>query len=354
MAELSVVDVALGVLFALVLVLLFGGLGAWSGGRAASREPSAGGRVACWANVVAWLFPPLGLFTSTYVLAMHKDSWTSRKAITGLASVCLLLSLLNSAIGARGGVETARDRAAARDGRSEPSAFDKVPLRQVESLGGPPPTQTPPTQTPPTQPGPGQDASSVGGRAKVVGSSELPEGFGAVAVDPRNKRVFVSSPVASSVGVLDFDGKLERTISGVPGAASLLVEGSKLYVAATTAGRIEVFDTASLKRTEVLGQGALVSPGPLAMAGGRLWTSTGSCGGFGTKLVAIDLSSKAVVEHPLDGRSSYCVGMATSPADPNVLLTFEPGLSPATITRLDVSAPVPSVVRPSGSRSSGT
>ncbi len=105
-----------------------------------------------------------------------------------------------------------------------------------------------------------------------------------------------------------------------------------------------MLDAATFEPLARYAEGTLVSPGPLAKAGGRLWTSTGSCGNFQTTLVSIDPATGATVVHSPLGSLRYCMELTSSPTDPNMLLGFEPGLSPATVTRLDVSGAVPTLV----------
>jgi hypothetical protein len=169
------------------------------------------------------------------------------------------------------------------------------------------------------------------------GGQQLPDGYNAIAVDEVRRQVFVSSAQANVVSVLDFDGRLVHTIKGIAGPGALLVDGDRLFVVSTTAGRIDVLNASTFKPLARYGEGTLVKPGPLVKAGGRLWTSTGSCGAFKTMLVSINPVSGATVVHPLIDGLSYCIELTASTSDPNLLLAFQPGLSPPTIVRLDVS-----------------
>lgn len=182
---------------------------------------------------------------------------------------------------------------------------------------------------------------------------QLPDGFGSITVDTERGRVLVSSPKADVVSVLDLEGRTIRRVEIPGGPGSLLVDGDRLYVVATTAARIAVLDASTFEALGHYGNGILVKPGPLVRAGGRLWTSTGECGRFGTALVSIDPGSGVAVVHPPIDNLRYCIDLAASPADPNLLLGYEPGLSPATLVRLDVSGSAPMVATSRRSSSLG-
>ena len=170
----------------------------------------------------------------------------------------------------------------------------------------------------------------------------LPNGFGAIEVDPATQRVFVSSTASSVVTAVADNGAVLGSIT-VPGAGALLVDGPTLYVASTTAGRIDAFNTATLAPTASYGAGWLVKPSSLVKAGGLLWTTTGNCGSFSAQLVSIDTTAPSVLAHPAVSELSYCPQLFTSPTDPTLILGFEEGISPTTVVRLDVSTGAPVV-----------
>jgi len=182
--------------------------------------------------------------------------------------------------------------------------------------------------------------------AATSGPTQLPNGFRAVAVDGSTGRVFVSSPSSGTISVLDFAGNLLSTISGEAGPGAMVVNNGELYVALVNLGAIDVFNTSSLAKTATLGQGHLVAPGPLVMAGGKLWTSTGQCGNWSTELASVDPSSGAVSAFVMPSSTSlgYCINLAGDPANANTLMAWDQGLEPATITELDVSSGTPAVV----------
>ena len=185
-------------------------------------------------------------------------------------------------------------------------------------------------------------AVTAGPPAIAAAGTALPTGFGAIAVDAAHSHVFVSSPTSGTVTVLDFTGHVVATISGEAGPSEMVVNGSTVYVLLTTGGAIDAFDTTTFAKTAALGRG-LVNPSPLVMAGGKLWTSTGKCGNQTTQLASVDISSGVVQSWPPPSGSSmaYCVGLASDPANPNLLLGWDLGLEPATISSIDVSTGVP-------------
>jgi len=118
------------------------------------------------------------------------------------------------------------------------------------------------------------------------------------------------------------------------------VDGGTLHVAATTVGRIDAFNTSTLAPTGSLGGGSLVKPNTLVKAGGRLWTSTGTCGAR-PQLASINPITGVTTVHASGGGLFYCPFLFTSPIDPNMVLGFDIGLSPTTVYRYDVSTGAP-------------
>jgi hypothetical protein len=169
--------------------------------------------------------------------------------------------------------------------------------------------------------------------------------FGHMVVDPKTKHVFVSSPEGSAIVVLDYSANIVRTISNEAGADGMVVSGTSLYVALSTPGAIDEISTTQLSKIRTVTSG-LVQPADLALAGGRLWTTTGACANWSTELVSVDLVTGATKTYPAPASSnlSYCAAFAGSPALPNLLLAWDHGLSPATITEIDVSTGEPVVV----------
>jgi len=183
---------------------------------------------------------------------------------------------------------------------------------------------------------------ALAGSGRALAATRLPDSFGAVVVDDAHHHVLVSSPAENSITVVDFSGAPVATIPDVSGAGSMVVDGSTLYVVAGSSGTVEAYDTGTYRRLAEYGAGVLVQPRPLALAGGKLWTSTGKCGGLETKLVSIDLTAPHAV-HVYDppGRLVFCIGLAEAPHNLNQLLAWDDGEGPSTVFRFDVSTGIP-------------
>lgn len=141
--------------------------------------------------------------------------------------------------------------------------------------------------------------------------TRLPEGFRSMVVDDTNRRVFVSSNWSDIVTVLDFTGRVVKELTGLDGANSMLIHDSTLYVVLEERGTVDAYDTKTFNRVRRYGDGILDHPRPLAMAGGKLWTSTGECDKWKTRLASIDLSTKAVEVHDVPGGLMWCIGLPT-------------------------------------------
>jgi hypothetical protein len=200
-------------------------------------------------------------------------------------------------------------------------------------------TAAPPTFAP--TPVPMASPSAAPGIASpAFSATTLPvSGFGRIVVDAATGHVFVSSPKSSAIVVLDLDGNIVQTITGEAGADAMVIKGSVLYVTLTTAGAIDEISTISLSRTKTLITG-LVNPADLAMAGGLLWTTTGRCALWSTKLVSVDTATGATHTYapPANSSLAYCAAFATSSSQPNLIVAWGYGLSPATITRIEISS----------------
>lgn len=164
--------------------------------------------------------------------------------------------------------------------------------------------------------------------------------FRDIVVDGVHDRVFVSDPTGGSIVVTDYAGVVVGQITAEEGAAGLVLsaDSSKLYVALSTAGAIAEIDTATLTETGRYPTGADTSPQSLAMAGGKLWFgyTVGSSGGIGSLDVASPAPAATLV--PSGRYWYYAPELASSPADPNVLVAGEEGVSPATLAVYDTAA----------------
>lgn len=166
--------------------------------------------------------------------------------------------------------------------------------------------------------------------------------FGRIFADPGSCHVFVSSPASNSIVVLDYSGNVVKTIADEYGATAMVANGSVLYVALNGTGSIDEIDLHSLTRIKTLTSG-LVKPADLAIAGGRLWTTSGNCSQWTVKLVGIDPATGDAKQYDPDRNTnlSYCAAFATASPASARLLAWDSGLEPANLTVLDVSSGAP-------------
>lgn len=115
--------------------------------------------------------------------------------------------------------------------------------------------------------------------ASATGSDPLPlPDYGAMVVDQAHKRVFVSGgPSANGVVVLDFSGRVVKTVGGQYGATGLVLseDGRVLYAALAGGDAISVIDTATLVETKRIATGAQTCPTHLARTGALIWFGYG-------------------------------------------------------------------------------
>jgi YVTN family beta-propeller protein len=169
-------------------------------------------------------------------------------------------------------------------------------------------------------------------------------GFADVVVDADASHVFVTGGSgSSSIVVLDFSGAVVSTITSQPGAAGMALDPSTgmLYVALSDSNAISVIDTTTLAETDRLSIAPLSGPRQVALAGGRLWFSH-DCGGGGSSYFAsIALDGSDPQEYSGNGHPFVCPLLATSPADPNLLIASDIGSSPPTVRVYDASTNAP-------------
>ena len=220
-----------------------------------------------------------------------------------------------------------------------------IAVRPVQlSAARPTPAITPRTSATPT---PVAAATPNPCRAPLGGATvQLPvTDFGRILADPGGCHVFVSSPASSTVVVLDYTGGVVKTLTEEYGADAMVSDGSALYVALTGTGAIDEIDLRSLNRVRTLATG-LVKPQDLALAGGRLWTTSGNCAQWTVKLASVDPGTGAVKVYDVSGNTSlsYCAAFASGAAGAARLVAWDIGLEPANVTTLDVSSGTPVVV----------
>ena len=167
-----------------------------------------------------------------------------------------------------------------------------------------------------------------------------------MVVDDAHAHVFVTGFVSSggrTLAVLDFAGNIVPTgLTDEAGASGMVVDGSTLYLARCSAGKIDEIDTGTLTRTGSLTIPVDPTDGPcnLALAGGRLWFTPND---QWSQLTSVDPSNGTVVSHVTD--SIYNAAFATASGNPDLLYASDVGESSATGFVYDVSGPEPVLVK---------
>jgi hypothetical protein len=185
--------------------------------------------------------------------------------------------------------------------------------------------------------------------AKVLQSTSLAAGgFGSLAVDDGDQRVFVSQPSGNDVEEYDFQGNLIATIPNIYGAYGMTIGAGELYVAESTTGSIVALPLADPASAPATVASGLLNPTWLVSTGGKLWaTEQGSYGW--SSVASIDPGTGAT--GTLTSSQIYDPDLAVSPADPSTLFVAADSISPGAVYRYDVSGSTPALVASSTSTS---
>ncbi|KOV63613.1 hypothetical protein ADK64_20800 [Streptomyces sp. MMG1121] len=162
---------------------------------------------------------------------------------------------------------------------------------------------------------------------------------GDLVVDGAHQQVFISDPASGTIVVTDYNGKVVKQLTSLPGVTGLELsaDSGTLYAAVRDADQIAVIDTA----TDTPGTPFTVGDQPVsvALAGGRLWFGYGTSGTG--HVGSVDLAD---VQHQvtLDQADGWSVAPLLDAAPgSNTLLTGEPGGSPSPVTSYDVTSGTP-------------
>ena len=189
------------------------------------------------------------------------------------------------------------------------------------------------------------------GTGASVTPTALPlTGLTQMVVDDAHHHVFLTgfSPVIAYVGtndskvvVVNFDGSIEKSFTGLPGAAGLYLEAAnnRLWVAEAAGDALQVIntDTLTLGPSYPLGANADCPLG-VAQAAGLIWVSVG-CGTNGGGMASLDPGSSTVTGFGSAGAGAL---LKVDPADTD--LVFTAGIGGNSITEYNVSTGTPSVV----------
>lgn len=163
---------------------------------------------------------------------------------------------------------------------------------------------------------------ALAARASTV---SLPfDAFVELYVDVPRERVFVSGGSGTNaIVVFDFDGRLVRRIPNLPGAADMLVDGDRMYVALSNSHEIAVLDLASLERVDSIDVTPYAQPRYLSKSRDTIYFTYGcdpqlQVGSFGS----VDLVTRVAMEHepPIE---DACAEHAVVPNDPNTMFVWD-------------------------------
>ncbi|MEV4654410.1 hypothetical protein [Micromonospora sp. NPDC049301] len=234
---------------------------------------------------------------------------------------------------------------------STKSKVDKTP--QSPRPGRKPRPTASPTSSPTASPTPTPTTTTSPPSTDVNAQIPIPGyvtgfRFGDILVDEARGRVYITGGKGTDgLIVTDLDGNVLRTLPGIaPGAAGMTLspDGSKLYIAAGDQDWLRIVD---LDTWELDGQftgktdGTMTCPKDIAFAAGQLWVSWGCenepTAGIGRVDLATGKFSVNAVD-AIDERISSAMLLATSPAQPDMLIAGATGSSPALLVRFEATA----------------
>ncbi|HYO60644.1 MAG TPA: hypothetical protein VEU29_01945 [Actinomycetota bacterium] len=187
--------------------------------------------------------------------------------------------------------------------------------------------------------------SPLEGSAPPAGAAEsrLPfNTFFELYVDQPRRHVFVSGgPGTNAVLVFGFDGRLTKRIEGLAGAADMLVEGDRMYVALASSNVIAIVDLKKLETIDTIDVSPYSQPRYLSKTRDTIYF-THSCTDHTGAFASIDLTTRVPLAH--DGQDTAgCVEHAVVPNDPNTMFVW-PSDGMGGIKRFNVSARRPILI----------
>ncbi|MGW4295407.1 hypothetical protein ACWEH1_20455 [Micromonospora chersina] len=172
--------------------------------------------------------------------------------------------------------------------------------------------------------------------------------FGDIVVDEARGRVYLTGGKGTDgLIVTDLTGNVVRTLPGIaPGAAGMTLspDGRKLYIAAGDQDWLRIVD---LDTWELDGQfagktdGTMTCPKDMAFAAGQLWVSWGCENEPTAGIGRVDLATgkfDVYAVDAIDERITSAMLLATSPAQPDMLIAGATGTSPALLVRFEATA----------------
>ncbi|MEV5357702.1 hypothetical protein [Streptomyces sp. NPDC052693] len=166
-----------------------------------------------------------------------------------------------------------------------------------------------------------------------------------MAVDSVHQRLYIADIVTGSVVVTDFDGRVIRTLTGLPGAADLVLspDARTLYVALNRGDAIAAVSTTTYRTTARYATGAGTAPLRMALVGGTLWFSYGDQ--WASNLGSLTLGTRPRVElaHLPEGTWPGPPMLLSAPNAPGLVIAADQHSTAGTVTVYDVTSGTPLV-----------
>ena len=205
-----------------------------------------------------------------------------------------------------------------------------------------------PTGSPTTSPAPTPTPSpGAGTDLQIALPGFVPNyRFGDILVDEARGHIYITGGKGTSdLVVTDLDGGNVHTFAGIaPGAAGMALspDGTKLYIAASDQDWLRIVDTTTFALSgQFAGKtdGTMSCPRDVAFAAGQLWVSWG-CDNAPAGIGKVDLQTGAFQLNAIgsiDDRLATAPLLATTPAQPNMVIAGETGSNPALVVRFEAT-----------------
>ncbi|MFE0523270.1 YncE family protein [Streptomyces sp. NPDC058954] len=182
--------------------------------------------------------------------------------------------------------------------------------------------------------------------APAVTTTTLPVEYHAdMAVDAVHQRLYISDIVTGSVVVTDFDGRVTRTLTGLPGAADLVLspDARTLYVALSRGDAIAAVNTATYRTTARYGTGAGTAPVRMALVDSTLWFAYGDQWESNLGSLTLGAGPQVRLAQLPDGTWPGPPMLVSAPNAPGLVIAADQHSTAGTVTVYDVTSGSPVV-----------
>lgn len=164
--------------------------------------------------------------------------------------------------------------------------------------------------------------------------------FRDIVVDEAHGHVFVTGGPADGIVVRTLEGAAVTTISGVSGAAQMVLAsgGSRLLVALEGADAIAAIDTSTLTEVARYATGASTCPSTLALVGAKVWFGYGCAAGSGNLGVLDTVAPSVSLQKLASGTFGGAPALQGVPAFAGVLVAAARGATPGLLQVFNVSS----------------